>query len=97
MKLAIYYFLKLLMVVIYTYTIVYLFNYSLIPLFNLYGFWPFLGTIMTMSLIAFFATFAFWVLPKPKKPQAIRHPDLNIDNPKPFAISNKLPTTKEHS
>jgi len=77
MKLTIYYLVKFLLVASYTYIIVFLFHYSLMPLITLYGFWPFIGTITFMSFAAFIISAAFFFIPKPKSPQAThRHPDL---------------------
>lgn len=66
----IYYLMKTSLVIAYLSTLVWMFQYNLVPLLEIYGGWAWLGTNLFMSFCGFVTVMAFFCLRKPRSPQA---------------------------
>jgi hypothetical protein len=69
-----YYLLKTLMVILYIATAVWSIQFNLGPIIAQHGVWTFLMMNLTFFVLCFTATFAFLIIPKPRKPQATSRP-----------------------
>ena len=66
--------IKIAAVTTYISVVVWMFNYNMVPLINLYGGWHWLGINLLAFLFAFIAAFVFLWMPSPRKPQATPRP-----------------------
>ena len=66
---------KLSLLAAYIWTFIFMWHFSITPLLELHGIWTFWSTITLMSFAGFVLSFAFFWMPRPRKPQAtLKHP-----------------------